>query len=235
MNEMLTVIVDVMMTIASVVLYVFVMRTVLPKFVMRRRYFTSDKLGRGMKKYVSGDDRAIVYDTAPSIRKYVKKYALIQSGGQKYLKCLTDDFVRTIEYSIIMMDNRNRVVDVLKVEEAPNRCTVCGPIFLHRATSYVALTVHSVNGRVLEDAAIGYYLVRDFGIYTLAVGVASFIEMFFTSSVISDMISTLSAGDMRLLVHPGSLIWSSVLIGAMAAVILLFNCNKKGISVLWNA
>lgn len=234
MDEILTVIISLVMIIASVVAYVFVMKTVLPRFVIKRRYFIADKLGRGMKKYVSGSDRAIVYEPAPALRKYIKKYALIESGGHKYFKCLADEFVRTVQYSIVMIDNRNRVIDVLEVDESPNRSTMCGPIFLHSSTSYIALTVHAVNERLLEDSATSYYLARDVGLYALAVGVLSFMEMMTASNLISTMINAASAGSVDLGGGHGSLVWPSILIGALAAVILLFNCSKKNVRVLFH-
>ena len=177
MNEMLTFISAVITMIASAVLFVFILKSVMPKFVIRQRYFLGDRLGRGIKKYVSGDARAVVYEPEPSVRKYVKKYAIVKSGGQKFFKCKVDEYVRTIKYSIVMLDNRNRVIDVLEVDEAPNRTGACGPIFLNRATSYVALNVTAINDKELESKGTGYYLLRDIGIFAVAVGFLSFLEM----------------------------------------------------------
>ena len=93
MNEIIRTIMSAVAIIVTVAVYVFVIKMVIPRFFIKRRFLYDGHLGRGLKKYQSENGRAIVYEPHPSIRKYIKQYALVSDGGHKYLECNVDEGV----------------------------------------------------------------------------------------------------------------------------------------------
>ena len=141
--------------IVSLTLYIALMKYVFPRCIMRVRYSLSDKLGRGIKKCVYPSGRGVVYEPHPSVRKYVPRYALLTNDGYKCIKCQLDRNVKSLKYSVVMFNRKNRVIDVINVSETVGRAGESQFVMLHQQTSYVAFSLNEVNDSRVES---GYML-----------------------------------------------------------------------------
>ena len=125
----------------------------IPKHVMKIGYSVSDKLGRGLKKIVYPDGRAVVYEPHPAVRKYVNKYLLFTMDGYKYLQSKVGAGVKSYTASIVVFDNRNRVIDNFDISEVVGS-SLTHPVRLHHKTSHVAYVLTSVNGKALDRKSV---------------------------------------------------------------------------------
>ena len=217
------------MITVSICLYAICVAKIFPKFILKRRYAIKENLGRGLKKFLAPEGRAVVYEPHPSVRKYIKKFFIAEQNGYKYLECNIDSEVDKIRYTVMMMNNKNELIDVLEVQDYTKNTIVTHPIYLHPDTSYVSIAVESVNGEVLSDTSSSYYRVKDIGSYALAVFASSFFELLMFSVCANIAIHGYSAtpGIIPLLLY-------SLLIGAASAIIFICHCNKKNVKVTWN-
>lgn len=229
MKEIVLAVAMVMLITFSICLYAICVAKIFPKFILKRRYAVKEHLGRGLKKFLSPEGRAVVYEPHPSVRKYIKKFFLSVQNGYKYLQCNIDSEVVKIRYTVMMMNNKNKLIDVLEVQDYTKNSVVTHPIYLHPDTSYVSIAVEAVNGEVLSDTNSSCYRVKDIGSYALAVCALSFFELLLFSVCANVAIHGYSA---KLSIIP--IFLYSVLIGAASAVIFICHCNKKNVKVTWN-
>lgn len=209
--------------------YIGVISDILPKHLLRITYDTGDKLGRGLKKMVYPDGRAVVYEPHPSVRKYISKYLLFTMDGYKYLQSKIEDGVRSYTADIVCFDNRNRVIDVLEIHESAG--TPDGnSARLHHKTSYVAYILTSVNGMSLDA---GYMTTKLFylPIYLGVFAAATFIQFIFT---------VFSANKISVLLENGPIfdisnaffILPSIGIAALCLCVTLAMRKRKGVKVV---
>lgn len=233
MNEIIQAILFTVVMLATLCAYVFCVRYVLPKFVIKRGYYIKDNLGRGLKKYVSDNGRALLFEPHPSIRKYIKQYALVCDGGNKYIQCYVDRGANRMIYSVIMLDRNDTVLDVIEVEEVTAKRTLTQPVYLHPDTSYVALILGSVNREQLPNSPVSYYTRKSivaFGFITAAITfVASLIFSLSFANVMGGLgvVLKVSGGIFALT----SMI-AAVAAGVLSAVLLLMDCAKKNVRVI---
>ena len=234
MNDIIVAILMAVLAILCLSAYLFCIRKVLPRYVLKRRYFINKHLGRGLKKYTSEDGRAVVYEPHPHVRKYIKKYALVARGGHKYLECSIDRAVKRISYTVIMLNNKDKVLDVVEVNDITAKMTVSHPVYLHEDTSYVALIVQSVNGETLTDGGICYYLARDIGLFALASAVLTFALHTLFSVQLDVLVAKLNGEAAEIALHLGSGLTSSLAVALASAVIILLYCSRKNLKVIFN-
>ena len=213
------------------VVYVFLIKNIIPRFLVKRRYFVDGNLGRGIKKYQSEKGRAVVYEPHPSIRKYVKQYAIVKSDGYKYLQCDMDSGVRRLVYSVIMFDCNDKILDVIEVEEITSRRPFTQTVYLHSDTSYIAFILNSVNMQELPNGAVSYYNLRDVSVFGGAVALLTFCLMPLTGALISRFLE-ITAGcvvNAELLLPS---LFTAILAGVLSVVIFIRSCNKKNVRVM---
>ena len=213
--------------------YVTLMSKVYPKYIARVHCSENENFGRGLKRYVYPEGRGILYEPHPSARKYVRRYLLFTANGYKYLKCLLDNNVRNIGYSVIMMNNRNRFIDVLDVEEKVGTNSETEPLLLHPDTSYVAFILNSAGNRTFERGRYFYYTLRSLILYALAVAITSYSFIVFIGYAARKFCSEF----MQLPLYPlgesmGICIAFSLIIGLVSMFILISFARKKGIKVV---
>ena len=126
--------------------YVFVLGTVLPKFLLVLEY-KGELDGRGLRKYTFPNGRAITYETHPSIRRFIPAYLLICKDGFKYVKIKTVSAVYFVNYDVVAFDNQGKVLDIINVKEHISSLSNARSVILPAATSYVNLVLYRVNGR----------------------------------------------------------------------------------------
>lgn len=166
----------VLVAILGIAVYVFIISTVFPKFILKIRCSFSASRDRGLKKYVYPSGRGVVYEPYPTLRKYVDRYVLFTHEGYKYLKCHLTGNIGDVNYSIVMFNNKNEVVDVIDVNERVSGDET-DAVLLHHETSYISLILNRVNQTSLNSEA-PYYCKRKsiFG-YGAAVTLLSFFEL----------------------------------------------------------
>ena len=187
---------------------------------------TSD---RGLKKFVYPDGRAIAYEPHPSVRKYVPRYLLFTEDGYKYISCKLDESVNKIKYSVVMFNNRNRVVDVIDAFETKMTSSVTTPVMLHQDTSYVSLIPDTVNKTRLKHPAVLCCHFWQLAIYAAVVGAISFLHMFYLKKMVSIYDAMWVGSGIADGVSDVSFIFPAFAIAAIAAFIAFRHNRKKGI------
>ena len=155
MEDIVEYVAIVMLTVVFSVMYVFLMGTVYPKFVLKPNYSVKSSTDRGIRKVRYDGGRGVVYEPIPAFRKYVPLYALYTGSGYKYFKCKVDPFVTAMTYEIILFSSKNKVIDMLSVKETVTGGTTI-PVLLHQDTSYVSLVIHTVNGTAIDNRRVAH-------------------------------------------------------------------------------
>ena len=214
--------------ILEFILFFVLLGTAAPKIL--RSYCSVKKTSdRGLKKFVYPDGRAIAYEPHPSVRKYVHSYLLFTEDGYKYISCKLDESVKNIKYSVVMFNNRNRVIDVVDVFETKMTLSVTTPVMLHQDTSYVSLVPDTVNKMRLKHPAVLCCHLWQLAIYTAVVGAVSFLHMFFLKKMVAAYDIMWFGSGLTDGVPTVSFVFPALLIAAIAAFIAFRHNRKKGI------
>lgn len=221
--------------IMSIVMYLFLVGSVFPRFLLKTRYCNSETSDRGLNKFRYPQGRAVVYEPHPSVRKYINKYLLFTNNGYKYIKCKTDEYVTRLKYNVVLFNNKNRIIDVVCVDESISKIGETAPVMLHHNTSYVRLDLLSVNNDVFEQGPLVYYKGTDAILYTLSGVLASFLEMTFFMSTLSSLLEILSVKNATNTVSSLTVFLLASAIGVFFCAIVLLIQHSKGIKVIWNA
>ena len=223
-----------LLIIVSLVAFAALLRFVVPTFVLKVRHSVDKSLGRGLKTYKYPTGRAVLYEPHPSLRKYVNEYLLFVNDGYKYFKCTVDNAVKRLDLEIIMLNNKNEVVDVLRASSLIDASSTSPDILLHPDTSYVALNVERVNGAEVKRLTRSYYTLLQIGIYFSIVFTLALLEL--------NAVSALTVGIFKIILGIKSVsvstalayFTSSFMIAALATLIVVSRGYKKGIEVVLN-
>ena len=169
--------------ILEFMLYFILVATAAPK-ILRNYCAVRSSTDRGLKKFSYPDGRAIAYEPHPSFRKYVSRYLLFTEDGYKYISCKLDESIKKFKYSVVMFNNRNRVIDVIDVFEVRISSTETSPVMLHPDTSYVALVPDEVNGTRIKHGDVLCCHSWQLAVYAAVVGILSFAQMFFLKKMV---------------------------------------------------
>ena len=220
--------------IFGLILYYLLIKTVFPGIILKMRLNSEGSLGRGLRKLKSPEGRAVIYEPHPSIRKYIKKYMLFSNGGIKHLKCEIDEGISELDYNVVMFDNKNRVIDTLRISDYLKRSAVSHTVILHHNTSYVALIVNSVNGEKLQNVPMYYYKLSAVCIYGISVAVASFLMFILTSWTADRLFDVLFGVELGIFGIPASFILPSLVMGFAATALSVWFGGKKGARLVLN-
>ena len=157
------------------------------------------------------------------------RYLLFTNNGYKYLKCRLDKGVKAIDYTVVMFNNRNKVIDVLDVKTKKISGGETEELLIHGDTSYVDVSVREVNGRVIDSERISYYRPLDVLIYTLASSALCFAELVFAQKIINLYFAWWAKGRVFLGASPLYFIIPSLFIGAVCGAMALLNARVKGV------
>ena len=177
------VIIYILLMIISFVAYGFLMSNIFPKYLLKISYDVRPILGRGLKKFKYPDGRAVLYESRPEIRKYVERYALFTLEGYKYVQFTVGAGVKSFAASVIMLNNNDKVIDVLLVNETATGSALSRPFKLHDKTSYVAIALSNVNDTPIPTPTYAMTKMREILIYFFATFILSFfllLQMNFT-------------------------------------------------------
>ena len=223
----------ILLMLTSLVLYVFLMSSVLPKWLLRIECSHGAGRDRGLRKYKYPTGRGVVYEPHPSVRKYVNLYALYTHNGYKYFKCKPDISVRRISYDIVIFDNKNRIIDVIGVEENLKSLGTMSTVALPRETSYVSFCLNSVGADSFKPRFSLYYSLKNVLIYGAAVAVVSFAQMLALGIGLERFIVLVLAVE-NFKMNVLHFVLPALIMGVMFTLIILRHQTGKGIKVLFN-
>ncbi len=216
--------------IASLVVFVAVIKSIFPAVLLRVHYSAGSWLGRGIKKYKYSSGRAVVYEPHPSVRKYINKYVLFVNDGYKYLKCRLDGYVKSMNFDVIMFNGKGKVIDTLSVFAKINGEPETRELLLHPDTSYVALNIEKANEITVKKTIRGYYTPAQLLVYFAAVTLLMLIEFVVAAETLGEFFSF--ALDVRVNLSYSSFYFICSLFTAAAALFsVVFFGMKKGIEV----
>lgn len=223
-----------MLLIASLVAFVVIIRAVLPAFLLKLGCSLGKGVGRGYRKFSYPGGRAVAYEPHPSVRKYVNRYLLFVNDGYKYFKCRVDKGVKHLKYTVIMLNNKDKVIDTVEVEENIGDGIDGGNVLLHPDTSYVALSVNEANGISVKPQSVSYFSLARLAIYFAAVTLLSFAELLIATSCIEKFMRLVFSMLLPISGFAGRYFLWALLIAACSLSVLLLYCKRKGIRVVLN-
>ncbi|MBE6588965.1 MAG: hypothetical protein E7643_02185 [Ruminococcaceae bacterium] len=213
------------------IFYVFLMKSVFP-LILKLQYRGIKLHDRGLKKYRYEEGRAVTYEPAPSMRKYISQYALFTDRGYKYICCKTDSAVRYLSYHVAMFDNRNRVIDTIEVTEQLRSIGKTAPVMLHSDTSYVHLNLISVNDVEFDSSFPLYCRWYRVALYLLLNVLLTLAEIVLVTFAIYGIFAAFGAQTVFNSVMLSYLVLPSLLIGGAVFAIVLRAYYKKGVRVI---
>ena len=216
------------LVLLEVIVYLNVSARLLPR-ILKIRYSVKTSRGRGLKKYVYPSGRGVSYEPAPTIRKYINRYLLFTDNGYKYLKCRLDEAVRDIEYTVVMFNAENKVIDLIDVKSKDITGGALAPVMIHGDTSYVEILLVSVNGKRLENEETTYYRLIDLLIYTLSSAVLGFIEILFAYNIVNLYFSWWQKGRTWADISSAYFIFPALVIGIICGAMAFLNARAKKI------
>ena len=202
----------------------------IPKNLLRVRYSVSGKLGRGLKKMVYPEGRAVVYEPHPSVRKYINKYLLFTMDGYKYLQSKIGEGVKTYTASIVVFDSKNRVIDNFEITEVVSS-SQSHPVRLHHKTSHIAYILTSVNGAQLPETEYMVVNASTAPFYFLSVTALVMLQFVHAIYTINE-IASLIGKETVLSISYSFFILPSIAIGAACLVTALLGRIKNGVKVV---
>lgn len=220
-----------LLCLIGMIAYAEIMRVLLPRLFMKPQFRVDGKLGRGLDKYKYPTGRAVVYEPDPAIRKYINKYALFTNDGYKYIKLKLDRYVRTLVYSVVMFNNKGKIVDVIDVSENAGVDVESKSILLHHDTSYVAFALKAVNGQPYgAEQTFAYRTALNIALYAASVSVLTFLSMLFTVWSFGRGLYEISYGEIpEVALEASAFVLPALAVGALATAILLLHGVKRGI------
>lgn len=152
---------SILTVLAAAVIYVYLVASVYPWLTMhlalRRGKPYSD---RGLRRVRFPEGRGVVCCPDPRVRRYVPKYALFTSEGNKYIRLCVDRRVNYIRYDVVTLDRRGRLLDVLEVSERLTAEGTTRAVRLPAATAYARVIPRQVDGEYMDrEVIVGYSLV----------------------------------------------------------------------------
>ncbi len=155
-QEIISLVKDGLFTVFACIGYAILLGYVFPKCILKVQFNKNLSTDRGMAKFVFPEGRGVTYEPHPSYRKYVNAYALYSQNGFKYLKCKAREDVKKLIYEIYMFDNKDQVVDVLRISETFPKSTIGTAIPMHHSTSYVKFKLLETDSTTFENQKYAY-------------------------------------------------------------------------------
>ena len=162
--------------ILELILYFILMVTVVPK-ILKIGCSVRESFDRGLKKYRYPTGRGIAYEPHPSIRKYIHRYILFTNDGYKYVKCKLDESITQLNYTVIMFDRKNKVIDVIDISEKNTQQGETQAVLLHPDTSYITLILDSVNDLNFDHEPVQECKIWRLSLFALCVSCLNFIQL----------------------------------------------------------
>lgn len=215
--------------IASIILFIALVSRVLPYLLLRPGFRAENVSDRGLKKYVFEGGRAIVYRPSEQNSKYVKQYILSSHGGEKYLKCMVDEGVHSIEFDVAVFDSADKMTDVITVRDKIRCEGVSEGVLLPYDAAYVQVIVRTVNSKRVPISDKAVFPTLKVAAFALAVSFCTALESLLIGKIavaIAALISPDSSAAADVSSPVG--LFMSIAIGlVLACIIFLFHLTKE--------
>ncbi len=232
MNDFVTVIeilLSGMIALSGIFIAYILIAFYFPRSIMRPKLSGEPIRDRGLKKYVYEDGRGVVYEPEIPARKYIKQYLLFTKDGSKYVKCMVNPQVRYVSYSVLVFNNKNKLIDVISVEEQLKGETVTRAIPLDRDTSYVSLVLKKADNMYVRERMRLDYSYVSCAIY----GVLSALVTAISGMLINSFVRKLFSASKVKFPPNSEAFWQFLLVGLVfgGVVALLYKLKyRKGIN-----
>ncbi len=175
---------------------------------------------RGLRKLVFPDGRAILYEPALRMRRYIRCYALIKQDGCTFIKCRIHPRIACIRYDVATFDRKGRLLDVLNVSERVTEYGYTQTVRLPRATAYACVTLRRVD-RMYEgrESTVGYSRVG-IGMYMALSVITAAMMGNILHGCLAEIMETLPVrGDIS---SPGLTLVAAAVLGGLSAAWVVF-------------
>lgn len=234
MNTIIMYIENAVMLIMALTLYLYLVPSVFPQLTLKPAWKATRRgkvllEGRGVRKLVFPEGRAIIYEPAPKIRRFIHRYALIKQDGCVYIKCRIHDRVAFIHYDVAAFDRAGRLLDVLSISERILEQGHTRTVRLPRETAYVSITLRKVDKMYL-DRSVTLKLAPK-GVWTCVAltALTTMVLAFVANRTINAMIAPLP---LRVgISNLGVTLFFAAIFGALAALWIAYRYRKRVVKV----
>ena len=160
----------------SMALYVYLFSSIIPKFIMQLRCKKENTCDRGIKKFIYPNGRCILYETELKIRGYVSSYVLYTENGYKYLKCRTAQKINRLRYDVYAFDNKNKLIDIVEVNEVIGYNEYSNAVLLPPETSYARFVLRKADSLYASKEIVAVYPLWQYIVCASVVALATACE-----------------------------------------------------------
>lgn len=223
----------IVMFVASMVLYVYLFSSIVPRFIMKLSCKKENTRDRGIKKFKYSNGRAVLYEPEFAVRDYVTNYVLYTEDGYKYIKCKVAPHVNALKYDVYAFDNRDELIDIVTVLEVVAKNEFTDSVLLPPETSYVRLVLRRVDNEYESNEILAHYSKKRTVACMVVVAVATALESMIVYSLIKDYVeNSMGAGSYvhEIVVKPWGMVLLTLINSAIAAGLTFLayrrNCKK---------
>lgn len=208
-------------------LYIFLLKKAIPQLTLKHKSVGVNTRDRGIKKYRFDDGRAVVYEPEFIYRKYVPQYMLLSKNKDKFIRCRINTNVRHIKYDVIAYDNKNKLIDVIGVDERLKNQKYTTSVLLPPETSYIRFVIRRVDNMfVSSEIKVKYSKISLIACATLIVAATAALGLC-VNYCFSDLWQYLIFDKLG----NGEIVIKSAIIGAVAAALMIRVYTKKNVKV----
>lgn len=176
-----------LMLITSMILYVYLFSSIIPRFIMKISVKKENTRDRGVKKFIYPNGRCVLYETELAIRRYVGTYALYTEDGYKYIKSKAASDVYSLKYDVYAFNNKNKLIDIISVSETLGEDKYTDSVALPPETSYVRFVLRRVNNQSFSNNILAGYSFSRYAVCATVVALATAIEAAFIYVIFKDI------------------------------------------------
>ncbi len=230
MEEIITSIAKLAIALAAITLYIYLIGSVYPWAAMRLVWNEKKYPLRGLRKVKYEGGRGVVYTTSPKQRRYINKFAVYVQNGEKYVRCSIAPQIRFMRYDVISFDIRDRVLDVVSVNEHIVCSGVTDAVRVPTATAYAYVVARSVDKMYVSEDKILSYSLRGTLIYAALCVVSCVACAWFIYEALTSLILLLEPWLPPL--AAGVLMGRAVIYGVIAAALAIFAYYRHSVKVI---
>ena len=223
----------IVMLIASMVLYVYLFYSIVPRFIMKLSCKKENTRDRGIKKFKYPNGRAVLYEPEFAVRDFITNYVLYTEDGYKYIKCKVASHVNALKYDVYAFDNKDDLIDIVNVLEIVANNEFTDSVLLPPETSYVRLVLRRANDEYASNEILVHYSKKRTISCMAVVAVATAIESIIVYSMIKDFIeNSLGVGSHihEIVVEPVGMVFltliNSVIVSGLTFLAYRRHCKK---------
>ena len=175
------------LVLVSIYIYVLLVGNIYPMMFMRLRRVFGKNSDRGIKKYVFPDGRCVVYEPEMKIRSYINQYELFSVNGTKYIKCKIAPEIKELCYYVLVYDNRDKLIDTLKIFESVKKTGFTRSVKLPHNTSYTNIVLYKINSESVSKILPISYPIVNVAAYSLCVIITTVLQAYVAKALLASL------------------------------------------------